>query len=226
MTASTTRCTAGYVLANPDLNKMAAATDLLQSWTGGAAMEFAENFLHPFPSISANQFMMVLTMKGALEAYRAMCEEAREDIKRIAVATRDQLDHARECTSSDWSELLKVAAAVAAVGGAATTTGPGAVFAMIGAATAIGDAVNAQPGEANSVSITGDYTPDIIESMSNAVDTLTAEISETQKRIADAVVKSTTLVQEKNDYFAFPRPKLAGMPGEQITTGAGLGTST
>jgi hypothetical protein len=62
--------------------------------------------------------------------------------------------------------------------------------------------------------------------MRNSVDTLTTEIGETQKRITDAVVKSTTLVQEKHDYFAFPKPQFAGMPGEQITTDAGLGNST
>ncbi len=218
----------GSVLANPDLNKMNSAAGVLASWTGQAATNFKVNFLDPFPSISANQFLMVVTMKGALEAYRAVCEKAREDIRLIAEATVDQLDNARECTSSDWSQLLQVAGAVAAVGGAATATGPGAGFAMIGAVSAIGGAAQsfAQPGEASPVSISGDETAAIIESMRNSVDTLTAEISETQKRIADAVVKSTTLVQQKNDHFVSPRPQLAGMPGEQITTDAGLGTST
>lgn len=218
----------GHVLANPDLNEMLSAESALDSWNGQAAADFKENFLHPFSSISSNQFHMMVTMKGALEAYQAVCEEARKDIKRIADATVLVLDHARDCNAADWTEFLQVAGAVAAVGGAAVTTGPGAGFAMIGAFAAIGGAAQAhvQRGESSSVSVSGDTVAAVIESMRNSVDTLTAEIAATQKRITDAVLKSTTLVQEKHDYFAFPKPQFAGMPGEQIATDAGLGNST
>lgn len=218
----------GHVLANPDLNEMNSAANALDSWTGQAASDFRENFLDPFPSISSNQFHMLVTMKGALEAYQAVCKEAREDIKGIADATVQVLDHARDCNAADWNRALQVAAAVAAVGGAAVTTGPGGGFAMIGAFAAMGSAAQsyAQPGESSSVSISGDTVATIIESMRSSVDTLTAEIAATQKRITDSVLKSTTLVQEKHDYFAFPKPQFAGMPGAQIATDAGLGTST
>lgn len=214
----------GVVLANPDLDKVDSAADILMSWTGDAAKKFKVKFLDPFSSISANQFLMLVTMKGALEAHKEVCKKAWEDILAIAQGAADKIDHARESNADDWTKPLQVAAAVAAVGGAVVATS-GVGFAMIGAVAAMGTVAQPQKGEGDTVGIIGDHTDGIIESMRGSVDKLTAEINATQKRIVDAVTASTSLMYEEKDKFVSASPALAGMSGEQITTDAGLGTS-
>ena len=127
------------------LPKMSDADQKLGDWTGAAATAFKRNFLDPFPPICRNQFILVATLKGSLEAYQAMWASARTDIDKLAEATIDALDHADGgcCNSNTWnvsftvlsSVCAGVAATLAEVGteGAATPL----VLQLIGAASQV-----------------------------------------------------------------------------------------
>jgi hypothetical protein len=213
------------VLANPKLDKVASAASELASWTGQAADEFKVNFLDPFPSISTNQFFLLVTMRGAIDAHRAACKAAWDDILSISDRTLNSLDNADNCDKNDWTIFLSVTASIAAVGGAAIAT-DGIALAVLGAASSVGSTVQAIVEEERPVDIGGESAEQIIESMRTAVDTLTAEIRKTEQRITKAVTESTSLVYVKKDRFVSPWPQLAGIPSERITTDTGLGTST
>lgn len=75
-------------LANPHLDKMITDGGYLQGWTGDAAMAFKANFIDPFKTISGNQFTVLSTLKGVLQAHREMWVKARDDIDKIAENTR------------------------------------------------------------------------------------------------------------------------------------------
>src|SRR5207248_10229167 len=108
-------------LANPHLDKMTTDGGYLQGWTGDAAMAFKANFVDTFKTISGNQFTVLSTLKGVLQAHREMWVRARDDIDKIADNTKNALDNAGGCGKNQWSFGFSVLSAVVAVGGVLVT---------------------------------------------------------------------------------------------------------
>jgi hypothetical protein len=88
-------------LANPHLDKMTTDGSYLQGWTGDAAMAFKANFIDTFKTVSGNQFTMLPTLKGALQAQSDVAQG--NDIDKIAENTKNALDNARGCGKNQWS---------------------------------------------------------------------------------------------------------------------------
>ncbi|MGX7669175.1 hypothetical protein [Plantactinospora sp. DSM 117369] len=99
--------------ANPTLDELSATDPWLARWTGEAAAAFKTNFVDPFPSVVANQFILTSMLKSALEAERELWVNARADIDKIAHDTIAALEQVDECSTSEWTMTFTVTAAVA-----------------------------------------------------------------------------------------------------------------
>ncbi|WP_020499006.1 hypothetical protein [Sciscionella marina] len=211
--------------ANPKLDKMTTAGGYLQGWTGDAAMAFKENFIDPFKTIANNQFTMVSTMKGALEAHQALWKKAREDIDKIAHTTKDALDNAGGCGKNEWSFGFSVLSAVGAVGGVLLTVATGGTGAAV-AIPAIGALASVGSAGVAGITASGDSAEEITKSMKEAVDKLTQHIKDVEsKEIAEKVQGILSAANGAKDQLVAKRPKLAGMDDGQLTGDGGMGRS-
>ncbi|WP_328607309.1 hypothetical protein OG943_46820 [Amycolatopsis sp. NBC_00345] len=218
----TTELSNDVSLANPHLDKMTTDGGYLQGWTGDAAMEFKANFIDTFKTVSGNQFTVLSTLKGVLQAHREMWLRARDDIDKIAENTKNALDNAGGCGKNQWSFGFSVLSAVVAVGGVVVAVATGGVVPLvaIGAAASVGSAGVA------SLTASGDSADTIINSMKQAVDDLTRHIQEVEtQEIAQKVRALTDAVHGNKDKLVSARPSLAGMNDRDLTGDGGLGKS-
>ncbi|WP_409466581.1 hypothetical protein [Amycolatopsis sp. GA6-003] len=217
-----TQLTSDVGLANPCLDRITTDGGYLQDWTGEAAMEFKSRFLDPFRTIVGNQFTMLSTLKGALQAHQAMWAKARDDIDKIAENTKNALDNAGGCGKNQWTFGFSVLSAVGAIGGVVVAIATGGVvpLAAIGAAASVGSA-----GIAN-ITASGDSADTIVNSMKQAVDALARHIQEVEtQQIADKVRALTDAVHANKDKLVSARPKLAGMNEHDLASDIGMGRS-
>ncbi|SFP27026.1 hypothetical protein [Amycolatopsis rubida] len=220
-----TQLTSDVGLANPLLDKMTTDGGYLQEWTGEAAMEFKARFIDTFITISGNQFTMLSTLKGALQAHQEMWRKARDDIDKIAESTKNALDNAGGCGKNQWSFGFSVLSAVVAVGGVAVTvatggTGLAVTLPAIGAAASTGSAGVA------AITASGDSAETIVNSMKQAVDDLARHIHEVEtQQIASKVQALTDAVHGNKDKLVSARPSLAGMSDRELASDHGMGKS-
>ncbi|NBH11311.1 hypothetical protein [Amycolatopsis sp. SID8362] len=207
---------------NPHLDKMTTDGGYLQGWTGDAAMAFKANFVDTFKSISGNQFTVLSTLKGILQAHREMWLRARADIDKIAENTKNALDNAGGCGKNQWTFEFSVLSAVSAIGGVVVAIATGGVvpLAAIGALASVGGA-----GVAG-LTASGDSAETIVNSMRQAVDELLRHIQEVEtQQIAQKVRALTDAVNANKDKIVAARPNLAGMKDRDLTGDSGMGRS-
>ncbi|MQA10150.1 MAG: hypothetical protein GEU98_16670 [Pseudonocardiaceae bacterium] len=185
-------------------------------------MAFNENFIDTFRPICRNQFILLATMKNALEAHREMWRSARKDIDTIAHTTMDALGNAGGCGKNQWSfgfSVLSAVGAIISVPLAAVTGGGPLAIAAIGAVGSAGSA------GAAGISASGDSAEDITNSMRQAIERLTRHIQESEAEIVRALQKTAGAVNGGKDVFVAPRPELAGMRDGELTADSGMGRS-
>jgi len=218
----TTQLTNDVSLANPHLDKMTTDGGYLQGWTGDAAMAFKANFIDTFKTVSGNQFSVLSTLKGILQAHREMWLKARDDIDKIAENTKNALDNAGGCGKNQWSFGFSVVSAVVAVGGVVVAVATGGIVPLV----AIGAAASAGSAGVASLTASGDSVDTIINSMKQAVDELTRHIQEVEnQQIAEKVRALTEAVRANKDKIVAARPNLAGMNDRDLTGDSGMGRS-
>lgn len=218
----TTQLTNDVSLANPHLDKMTTDGGYLQGWSGDAAMAFKANFIDSFKTVSGNQFSVLSTLKGILQAHREMWLKARDDIDKIAENTKNALDNAGGCGKNQWSFGFSVVSAVVAVGGVVVAVATGGIVPLV----AIGAAASAGSAGVASLTASGDSVDTIINSMKQAVDELTRHIQEVEnQQIAEKVRALTEAVRANKDKIVAARPNLAGMNDLDLTGDSGMGRS-
>ncbi|WP_438388773.1 hypothetical protein [Actinopolyspora saharensis] len=207
--------------ANEDLKAIETAAGDLQGWSGEAAYAFKANFLDPFPAKASNQFIALGGMKGAMQAEQELWNKTQDDIANIAEKALTALDNVGSCGKSDFEFTLSVFSAVAAIGAIPFTGGASAVtFAAVGAASAVGGA--AQKGY-EAVKASGGSAEQVVSSMEDAIGKLTEHISKERGRITKSLNDCAGAITQGKSHFVSPRPKLAGMEGENLTSGMGVG---
>lgn len=223
-TSMTDPSSSSQMSANPRLHWIDQAEDTLQEWNGAAADNFKTKFLGRFGAVATNQFLILGILKGGLEADRSVWNHAQIDIDKIARQTKDALDNLHSCGKNEMTFLLSVATAVAAIGAMPFTGGVSVVVAAVGAAAAVGGAAQ----DATKLTGAGGTAEQVVQSMKTAIDKLTNEIRAEQDRIAKAADHYAGEVQQHKDGekspFVTPRPKLAGMEGDKLTSRMGMGT--
>jgi len=212
-------------LANPHLDKMTTDGGYLQGWTGDAAMAFKANFIDPFKTISGNQFTVLSTLKGVLQAHREMWIRARDDIDKIAENTKNALDNAGGCGKNQWSFGFSVLSAVVAISGVVVTVATAGASLPV-TLPAIGALASVGSAGVSSLTASGDSADTIINSMKQAVDELTRHIQEVEtQQIAQKVRALTEAVHGNKDKIVAARPNLAGMNDRDLTGDSGMGRS-
>lgn len=211
--------------ANEKLSHIKTARGSLEDWTGAAADGFKTKFLDPFDDLSTNQFIALAVMKGALEAHKAVCKSAQDDIDKIAHSALDALDNLGSCSKDDWNFAFSVAIAVAAIGAIPFTAGASAAgVAVVGAAGAVGAAGVA--GTSATADGGGGSAEAIVNSMKSDIDKLAKEVRETEAKIAKAMKGIQDEIHKDQHAFVSARPALAGMHDKELTGDSGLGSSS
>jgi uncharacterized protein YukE len=216
----------GTYLANRVLDEMTGSGDLIESWTGKAAMEFKSNFIDPFPSVVRNQFILVSALKSALEAEQAMWDAARHNIDDIAEQTNKALDGMhKSCSSHEWAITFTTVAAITGVLAAIPTFG-GSVAITISAVGAVAwVAAAAPPEDAPKLKVGGGEVNAVLDSLNRAVTDATRLINETEARIAKSVSGILDTIHGNQDYFVAKRPGLVGSTKNNITDPDHMGYS-
>lgn len=210
------------IAGNPKLDKMTTAGGYLDDWTGTAAINFKANFIDPFKTISTNQFILLSTMKGALEAHQAMWRAARKDIDDIAHKTMDALDNAGGCGKNQWSFGFSVLSAVAAIAGVVVTAATGGAGAAV-VVGAVGAAASTGSAGVGAINASGDSAETIVDSMKQAINALERHIDEVEQKISKAVDDMANTLQDHQSLFLSARPELAGLSGGDLTSHSGVG---
>jgi len=212
--------------ANRDLDLVSeSSADVLSDWTGQGADNFKTHFLDQFASVASNQFLLLGILKGATEADQEMWQKARNDIEKIAKDTQDALDNLGSKNKDDLEFGLSVVTAVVAIGSIPLSGGASAAaLPAVGAAASVAD--SAVKGK-EAIDAKGGSAEQIVHSMQNAIKKLTHRIQEEQGKISKAMhawgdEAEDAKGKEKSAYHT-PRPKLAGMEGEELTGEKGLG---
>lgn len=207
--------------ANEALKGISTVSNSLHDWRGFAAVAFKQNFLEPFPAIIVNQFALVATLKGAIEAEQALWRECRANVDDIAHKAIRALEVMEECSPDEQVCLLTVATSIFAVGAAFTTGGVSIGLTVAGAAT---QALSGAPrADAPTVQFDGQTPQAILAQVQDALNRLAEVTNATERRIADAMrASAATLAADRSSYVS-PRPALAGATAATITSTAGMG---
>jgi hypothetical protein len=212
--------------ANPTLTKMSTASDYLDDWTGKAALSFKQKFLDPFPAICRNQFIIVATLKSALEAHQAVWSSARKDIDDVAHNTIDALDNSGGFSDKNaWNFTFTVASSIAAVGSVALdaeTLGASTPLTVtaVGAAAQV---IATTPPAGLSEKQTGETAMQITNSMKKAMDKIVNQIHGAETTISGALNAMSEVAASNQSYFVAARPSLADTHGAAETGSRGLG---
>jgi hypothetical protein len=210
--------------ANIVLDKMSGSESYVEDWSGTAASEFKTNFIEPFPSVVRNQFTIVAALKSALEAEKAIWLEARKNIWDIADQTYKRLEVMDDCGKNEWTMAFTVVASICAVAavpisGGASLSVAALTITAVGATAQVVAAVDVKdPPE---LKIRGEASPDVINSMRDAIRTEIEKIGETERRIRDAISALSDLIYQKRDYFVSKRPTLADATNATIRSDMG-----
>jgi hypothetical protein len=111
------------VTVNEALGGMDRVGTLVADWRGPAATSFRNNYLDRFKGVTANQYAMALTLKGAMEAERGLWKAARESVDQLAHAAQQSLDAMLDCNPKETACLLTVVGSIFAIAAAAPTLG-------------------------------------------------------------------------------------------------------
>ncbi len=211
------------VTANPAMEGMTTVGKNIQDWRGAAAAAFKQNFVEPFPAITANQFALVATLKGAMEAEKALWDECRKNVDDIAHKAIKALAVMDECSPDEQVCLLTVASSVFAV--AAVLTTGGAAIALTVAGAAAQAASGAPRDDPPKVQFDGQTPQDILKQVQDGLNTLADVTNRKEKQVADAMTASASTLAANKSRFVSPRPALADATASTVTGPNGLGES-
>jgi hypothetical protein len=227
--------------ANPVLDQLPAAGDLIQTWTGEAAQAFKRGYIDPFPSLVRNQFLLISTLRSALQAEQAIWAAARRDIDQIAETTLKALDAMHgSCHQTSWTLAFDVVAAVVGVALAIPSLGTSLGLTAVITLTAVGAGASVaadipvekqQPSGdlkigGKDVKIGGHEVNEVIQSMGQAIKQAITAVNQTEEYVAGRLRSMAGQVGGRNDLFVSPRPALRDMNGGNATNSGYLGYST
>jgi len=209
------------VTANPAMEGMTTVGKNIQDWRGAAATAFKQNFVEPFPALTANQFALVATLNGAMEAEKALWGECRKNVDDIAHKAIKALEVMDECSPDEQVCLLTVASSVFAVAAVLTTGGAAIALTVAGAAAQAWSGVPMD--DPPKVAFDGQTPQDILKQVQDALNQLAEVTNAKEKLIADAMTSSASTLAANKARFVSPRPALADATATTITTPTGLG---
>jgi hypothetical protein len=213
------------------LEKVKGAADDVFGWSGAAAQEFKTGYLDPFPAVVKNQFLLVSTLKAALEAEQAMWTEVRKNIWDIADQTYIRLEHMDDCGKNEWQMAFTVVSSICAVA-AVPLTGGGSLAVAGLAVTAVGATAQVVAAveikEPPKTTIEGESADAVVRSMREAIKKQIQYINETEERIKqrlsttnDSVYQTQRDWNPNRHFFFTRRPALADSNARNIRNDMG-----
>ncbi|MEV6636526.1 hypothetical protein AB0M54_37875 [Actinoplanes sp. NPDC051470] len=210
--------------ANPDLGRMDDVKNLVEPWFGAAAVNFRDNFLSKWPGITANQFLLIMILKGAAEAEAGVWRAARASIDDIAHKAQAALDAMLDCNPKDLAFLLTVAGSIGAVGGFVTTGGLSLTLTVLGEVSASAGAIPF--GDKKELPFSGKNAMAIVNAVQGAITELIGQVIAAENKILESLNAGLSAVAGSSDLFIAPRPALAdATPATIRDETAGLGSA-
>jgi hypothetical protein len=209
------------VTANPAMEGMTTVSKNVHDWRGAAATAFQENFVEPFPAITANQFALVATLNGAIEAEQALWADCRKNVDDLAHKAIKALEVLDDCHHGEQVCLLTVASSVFAVA-AALTTGGAALGLTVAGATA--QAMSGVPhDDPPKLEFDGQTAEAVVAQVQAGLNRLTQLTNAKEREVANAMTASAKTLAGNRKRFVSPPPALAHATASTITGPSGLG---
>ncbi|GAB3261996.1 hypothetical protein [Kineosporia babensis] len=212
------------VLGGTGLAGMADVRSLVEDWSGYASQSFQDNFLSPWPTITANQSAMVLALHGAVEAEATIWKNVRANIVDLVEKAQHAVDAAGECSPEQVALNLTVAASIVSVV-ATPASGAGALaLTFVGEALSIASSL---PGEKKEIKhsvgsqeiVLGGSLKEIETQVRSAAEALRGEIITAEAAIEAAVNANIAVMTDpaNQSRFVSARPLLADKTSSSIT---------
>jgi hypothetical protein len=213
--------TGTVVPANPALEGMTTVGRTVQDWRGAGAAAFEQQFVEPFRAITANQFALVATLNGAIEAERALWADCRRNVDDLAHQAIKALEIIDECGPVVRVCPLTVASSVCVVRAMLTTGGAPIALTVAGAAGPVDSGVpRDDPPE---VEFDGQTAAAVVEQVRDGLNRLAALTNATERVVADALASSAATLAANRSRFVAPAPALARATAATVTGPSGLG---
>ncbi|GID91350.1 hypothetical protein ACFQFC_10860 [Amorphoplanes digitatis] len=215
------------VSVNVDLGGMDRVGTLVADWRGPAATGFRNNYLDRFKGVTANQYAMALTLKGALEAERGLWKAARESVDQLAHAAQVSLDSMLDCNPKETACLLTVVGSIFAVAAAVPSAGASLAVTLTVVGEVASSAASVPVEDPKPVRFSGENANAIVEQIRKGLEELAKDINDKERVIADALASSHAVLTGSRDRFMSNRPALADATAATVTGNGptGLGTA-
>ncbi|BCJ53563.1 hypothetical protein Asp14428_50380 [Actinoplanes sp. NBRC 14428] len=215
------------VTVNQELGGMDRVGTLVADWRGPAATAFRNNYLDRFKGVTANQYAMALTLKGGLEAERALWKAARESVDQLAHAAQQSLDAMLDCNPKETSCLLTVVGSIFAVAAAVPSLGASLAVTLTVVGEVASSAGSIPREDPKPLRFNGKNAMAIVEQVRRGLEELAKDINDKERVIADAMASSHSVLSGSRDRFMSNRPALADATPATVTGNGptGLGTA-
>ena len=207
--------------SNFNMTQLAPTGAFAQGWESGTATNYA-NFASVFGPVISNQWLCGHVLKYAINAEKAIFEEAKNSVDSIAHAAIDTLSTMEDKSPQEFKTQLAVVAAISGIVAVPLTAGgslaAGYSIAAVGAAKEIGSLF--EPKEKpKDPRINGASPETVIQSVQKYLKELNDDIVEKENDVETALTRTLGQVRAasaaapgKPASFVLPRPTVADNP--------------
>lgn len=190
--------------------------NIVDDWHGTAAIAFHTNFLALFESAADHQLAYVEELVRALNAYKGLLKEARENIMRLAEDTRAALEELGAGSGGSVSHFFTVLGIVATA--VSAPTGVGVAISAAGFASGLLEEARGEPDRVERT-IGGDDVASVLEKMTEEIRRLRRLIDDEEEVIGRGLDKDLAQFDGEGRYnFMVERPDIA-YTGGRTTAG-------
>jgi hypothetical protein len=182
---------------------LAGADTVLANWTGDAADSFKKNFIGAFdasPSCVDNQILVVNELQSALWIYSGILKTMRAGAVKIADATIAALEASDDMKNSGGQFELSLMGGLTTVITACAIPTATLPLAIIGAGLVMANAgvgkIIADKNDKIAGKISGDYVPEILNTMADRLNELESKCNEAETAIGESLDQSIGTIQE------------------------------
>ncbi|GAA5141060.1 hypothetical protein GCM10023340_02180 [Nocardioides marinquilinus] len=193
--------------ANPALDHFGIVDGYVDDWQGDAAVAFHEQFLAHSTTYTQNQFLVAVTLRGALRCEQEIWYNARKSVQDVGDKTKAALEDYLDGKPGN----VEWAAVIAIVGTVVSSIGGGGL-ALLGATTGVFSAALGQDMSGN--------TPEkIVQEARDGITKIKTDIAAEEEKVIKALNESRTYLTANRE------PEFVGKPGAWDLVDADPGTA-
>jgi hypothetical protein len=181
--------------ANPALDHFGIVDGYVDDWQGDAAVAFHEQFLAHSTTYTQNQFLVAVTLRGALRCEQEIWYNARQSVQDVGEKTVDALEDYLDGKAGN----VEWAAVIAIIGTVVSSIGGGGL-ALLGATTGVFSAALGQD-------MSGDTPEKIAQEARDGIKKIKDEIATEEEKVIKALDDCRTYLTSNRE------AEFVGKPG-------------